>query len=30
VSLAQPERPQVVAFRIIDGEVLPIEVHVIV
>ena len=30
VSLAQPERPQAVAFRIIDGEVLPIEVHVIV
>jgi proteasome lid subunit RPN8/RPN11 len=30
VSLADPERPQALAFRIIDGEVLPIEVHVIV
>ncbi len=30
VSLAEPECPQAVAFRIIDGEVLPVEVHVIV
>ena len=30
VSLAHPERPQVVAFRIIDGAVLPVEVHAIV
>ena len=30
VSLADPQRPQVVAFRIIDGEILPIEVHAIV
>lgn len=30
VSLAHPERPQAVAFRIIDGEVIPIEVRVIV
>jgi [CysO sulfur-carrier protein]-S-L-cysteine hydrolase len=30
VSLAEPDRPQAVAFRIIDGEALPIEVHVIV
>ena len=30
VSLADPERPQAAAFRIIDGEVLEIEVHAIV
>jgi [CysO sulfur-carrier protein]-S-L-cysteine hydrolase len=30
VSLAEPESPQAVAFRIVDGEVLPVEVHVIV
>jgi|SRR5215475_3278022 [CysO sulfur-carrier protein]-S-L-cysteine hydrolase len=30
VSLAEPDRPRAVAFRIIDGEVLPIEVHAIV
>ena len=30
ISLADPERPRVAAFRIIGGEVLPIEVHVIV
>ena len=30
VSLAHQERPQVAGFRIIDGEVLPIEVHAIV
>jgi proteasome lid subunit RPN8/RPN11 len=30
VSLADPERPQTVAFRIVDGEVLPVEVRVIV
>jgi [CysO sulfur-carrier protein]-S-L-cysteine hydrolase len=30
VSLAEPERPQAVAFRILDGGVLPIELHVIV
>jgi len=30
VSLAELERPRVAAFRIIDGEVLPIEVRVIV
>ena len=30
VSLADLERPQVAAFRIIDGLPLPIEVHVIV
>ena len=30
VSLADPERPRAVAFRIIDGEVLPIELHAIV
>jgi proteasome lid subunit RPN8/RPN11 len=30
VSLADPERPQVAGFRIIDGEVLDIEVHAIV
>jgi [CysO sulfur-carrier protein]-S-L-cysteine hydrolase len=30
VSLAQPERPQALAFRIIGGEVLPVELHVIV
>jgi [CysO sulfur-carrier protein]-S-L-cysteine hydrolase len=30
VSLAEPERPQAAAFRIIDGEVLEIELHAIV
>ena len=30
VSLAEPERPRAAAFRIIDGEVIPIEVHVVV
>src|SRR5262245_11985928 len=30
VSLAEPKRPQAVAFRIIDGQALPIELHVIV
>ena len=30
VSLADPERPQAGAFRILDGEVLEIEVHAIV
>ncbi len=30
VSLAEPERPLAAAFRIIDGEALEIEVHVIV
>ena len=30
VSLADPERPQAVAFRIIDGEALPIELRAIV
>ena len=30
VSLAEPERPRTAAFRIIEGEVLEIEVHVIV
>ena len=30
VSLAEPERPRAAAFRIIEGEVLEIEVHVIV
>ena len=30
VCLAEPERPQVAAFRIVDGEVLDIEVHAIV
>jgi proteasome lid subunit RPN8/RPN11 len=30
VSLADPERPQAAAFRIVDGEVLEIEVHAIV
>jgi len=30
VSLADMERPQVAAFRIIDGLPLPIELHVIV
>ena len=30
VSLAEPERPQAAAFRIVEGEVLEIEVHVIV
>jgi len=30
VSLADPERPQTAAFRIIDGEVLEIELHAIV
>jgi proteasome lid subunit RPN8/RPN11 len=30
VSLADPERPQVAAFRILDCEVLEIELHVIV
>src|SRR5262249_38654643 len=30
VSLEQPEHPQAVAFRIVDGEVLPIQVRAIV
>ena len=30
VSLAEPERPLVAAFRIIDGEAVEIEVHAIV
>jgi proteasome lid subunit RPN8/RPN11 len=30
ISLADPERPQAAAFRIIDGEVLEVEVHAIV
>ena len=30
VSLAKPERPLAAGFRIIDGEAIPIEVHVIV
>ena len=30
VSLAEPERPLAVAFRIVGGEVIGIEVHVIV
>ena len=30
VSLADPEHPQVAAFRILDGEVLEIDLHVIV
>jgi proteasome lid subunit RPN8/RPN11 len=30
VSLAERERPQVAGFRIIDGEILEIEVHAIV
>ena len=30
ISLADPERPQAAAFRIIDGEVLEIDVHAIV
>ena len=30
VCLAELERPQVAAFRIVDGEVLEIEVHAIV
>jgi proteasome lid subunit RPN8/RPN11 len=30
VSLAELDRPQVLAFRILDGDVLPVEVHVIV
>jgi proteasome lid subunit RPN8/RPN11 len=30
ISLAAPERPQLMAFRIVGGEVLRIEVHVIV
>jgi [CysO sulfur-carrier protein]-S-L-cysteine hydrolase len=30
VSLEDPERPETAAFRIIEGEVLDIEVHVIV
>ena len=30
VSLAELDRPQVVAFRIVGGEVVPIEVHAIV
>ena len=30
VSLAEPERPQAGAFRIIDSQVLPIELRVIV
>jgi proteasome lid subunit RPN8/RPN11 len=30
VSLAELERPRAAAFRIIDGEVLPIELHAIV
>jgi len=29
VSLAEPERPRAAAFRIIDGEVYEIEIHVI-
>jgi [CysO sulfur-carrier protein]-S-L-cysteine hydrolase len=30
ISLAEPESPQAAAFRIIDGAVFPVEVHVIV
>jgi proteasome lid subunit RPN8/RPN11 len=30
ISFADPERPQAAGFRIIDGEVLEIEVHAIV
>ena len=30
ISFADPERPRAAAFRIIDGEVLEIEVHAIV
>jgi proteasome lid subunit RPN8/RPN11 len=30
VALAEPGRPQAAAFRIVDGEVLPIELRVIV
>jgi len=30
VSLADPEHAQAAAFRIVDGQVLPVEVHVIV
>jgi len=30
VSLAEPERPRALAFRIAGGEAIPIEVHVIV
>src|SRR6185295_6643866 len=30
VSLADPQRPRTGAFRIIDGEAIPIDVHVIV
>jgi proteasome lid subunit RPN8/RPN11 len=30
VSLAEPDRPRVAAFRIIDGEALEIELHAIV
>ena len=30
LSLAEPERPLALAFRIVDGEVLPIELHAIV
>lgn len=30
VSLAEPERPQTAAFRIVDGRVMEVEVHAIV
>jgi proteasome lid subunit RPN8/RPN11 len=30
VSMAEPERPQSAAFRIADGQVFPVELHVIV
>jgi len=30
ISLAELERPQAAAFRIVDGEILPIELRVIV
>ena len=30
VSLAEPERPRAAAFRIVEGEALEVEVHVIV
>ena len=30
VSLGEPERPQAMAFRILDGEALGVELHVIV
>jgi proteasome lid subunit RPN8/RPN11 len=30
ISLAELDRPQAVAFRIVDGRALPIELHVIV